>query len=80
MSCVIEITMMNDLMRDSGTSKRDLVRALKAIGLQTHILGGGSKDDHGWCFPLAPDSVQTDTIGFSVRFFKAKGDSRFAFE
>jgi len=39
-SRVIEITMMNDLMRDLGTSKRDLVRALKAIGLKTHILDG----------------------------------------
>lgn len=44
-SRVIEITMRNDLMRDIGTSKRDLVRALKAIGLQTHILGGGFKDE-----------------------------------
>ena len=43
-SRVIEITMRNDLMRDSGTSKRDLVRALKAIGLQARILKGGSKD------------------------------------
>ena len=43
-SRVIVITMRNDLMRDMGTSKRDLVRALKAIGLQAHILKGGSND------------------------------------
>jgi hypothetical protein len=43
-SRVIEITMKNDLMRDMGTSKRDLVRALKAIGLRTRVLPGGSDD------------------------------------
>jgi hypothetical protein len=43
-SRVIEITMRNDLMREMGTSKQDLVRALKAIGLGTHILPGGSDD------------------------------------
>lgn len=43
-SRVIEITMKNDLMRDIGTSKRDLVRGLRAIGLQARILMGGSKD------------------------------------
>ena len=40
-SRVLEITMRNDLMREMGTSKRDLVRALKAIGLRTRILPGG---------------------------------------
>lgn len=43
-SRVLEITMGNDLMRNSGTSKRDLVCALRAIGLQTNILRGGSDD------------------------------------
>lgn len=32
-------------MREMGTSKRDLLRALKAIGLQAHTLKGGAKDE-----------------------------------
>jgi len=44
-SRVIEITMRNDLMRKIGTSKRDLVQALKAIGLRAHILKGGPDDN-----------------------------------
>ena len=44
-SRVIEITMRNNLMRDMGTSKKDLMRALKAIGLQGHILKRRAKDE-----------------------------------
>jgi hypothetical protein len=43
-SRVLEITMRNNLMREIGTLKRDLVRALKAIGLRARILPGGSGD------------------------------------
>ena len=44
-SRVIEITMRNDFMREMGTSKKDLLRALKAIDLQAHTLKGGAKDE-----------------------------------
>lgn len=43
-SRVLEITMRNNLVREIGTSKQDLVRALRAIGLRARILPGGSDD------------------------------------
>jgi hypothetical protein len=43
-SHVIEITMRNELMRDKGTTKGDVVRALKVIGLRAHALKGGSDE------------------------------------
>ena len=65
-SRTIEITMRNDFMRDMGTSKRDLVRALKAIGLQAHILKGGSRDETK-CVALRDALVNNHPIIVSCR-------------
>ena len=60
-SRVLEITMGNDLTREKGTSKKDLLRGLKAIGLRTHLLPGGS-DDRKKCAALRSALAQDHPV------------------
>jgi len=56
-SRILEMTMRNDLTRDEGTTRRDLVRALRKAGLQSRkfISSGTDEDRDVLCSVLQED-------------------------